>query len=201
MTHRAAPRLPRRCLGSVRARALLSLGVVLVVGSGGSFAYWSDSVTVSGTAITAGTIDLKVNSLDTVTGYTTMNIAAMVPGNSVAGVLTIKNAGTAPFTYYGDAAASNADGKGLGAALLVKVTGDALTTGSSPTVTCPGTPLTGTGSSFTSSLVGSSGTPRQLAAGASETICIQASLPATAASSLQGATTNVTFTFTANQLQ
>jgi hypothetical protein len=37
--------------------------------------------------------------------------------------------------------------------------------------------------------------PRLLAAGASETLCIQATLPTNASTTLQGATTNVTFTF------
>ncbi len=176
-------------------RAVLSLGLVAGVGATGTYAYWTDSVAVSGTTISAGTIDLKVNGSDTVTSYTTMNLSTMVPGNTVAGVLTVTNSGTAPLHYYVDSAASNGDGKGLGAALTVKVTGDSATTGSSPSVTCAGSALAGTGTSFSSSLVGSSGSPRLLAAGASETLCVQASLASNASTSLQGATTNVTFAF------
>jgi predicted ribosomally synthesized peptide with SipW-like signal peptide len=176
-------------------RILLSLGMVVGVGATGTFAAWTDSVTVSGTSITTGTIDLKVNSLDNVAGYTTMNIANMVPGNTTAGVLTVKNSGTAPLKYYLDASASNADGKGLGAALTAKVTADAATTGSSPAVACNGAALSGSGSAFSTGLLGSAASPRLLAAGASETLCIQATLPTSAGSSLQGATTNITFTF------
>ena len=66
--------------------------------------------------------------------------------------------------------------------------------------TCPGTALTNSGTSFGGNLVGSSGNPRSLAVGASDTICVQATLPTTAASSLQGQTSNVTLTFRADQL-
>jgi predicted ribosomally synthesized peptide with SipW-like signal peptide len=183
-----------RRMDSRSLRILLSLGMVVGLGATGTFAAWTDSVAVTGTTIQTGTIDLKVNNLDTVTTFTSMNISTMVPGNTTAGVVTVKNGGTAPLKYYVDASASNADGKGLGAALVAKVTGDAATTGSSPTVTCGGSALSGTSTAFGSNLVSSS-TPRQLAAGASETLCFQATLPSSAASSLQNATTNITFTF------
>lgn len=186
---RRGPRRPPR------VRGLLSLGLVAALGASGTLAYWTDSVTVSGTTISTGTIDLKVNGSNTVTGFTTMNLASMVPGNTTAAVLTISNTGTAPLRYSLDASASNADGKGLGAALTVKVTGDAATTGSAPSVTCAGTALAGTGTAFAADLVPAA-SPRQLAAGASETLCLQATLPSGASSSLQGATTDVTLTAT-----
>lgn len=182
-------------LDSRAVRALLSLGVVLSLGATGTYAYWTDSVTVTGTTISSGTIDLKVNNQDTVTNFTTMNVSTMVPGDSVAGVLTVNNAGTAPLRYHVNASPSNADGKGLGAALVVKVTGDSAVSGSGKTVTCNGTALVGSGVGFTANMLGSAASPRQLAAGASETICIQATLPTSASTTLQGALTNVTFTF------
>ena len=178
-------------------RYLLAAGTVVGLSVTGTLAVWSDTVTVSGSTFSTGTIDLQVNNLDTVTGYTTMNLSNMVPGNSTAGVLTVKNNGTAPLKYSVDASASNADGKNLGATLVVKVTGDAATSGSSPSVNCAGTALANTGTAFAANLV-SSTTPRLLNAGASETLCIQATLPGAAANTLQGATTNVGFTFTGN---
>ncbi len=178
---------------SGRIRALLSLGMVLGLGATGTFAYWTDDVTVSGTTFTAGTIDLRVNNSDAVTGYTALNISAMVPGNSTAGILTIKNNGTAPLKYTAAATASNADGKGLGAALVVKVTADSSVTATPPTATCAGAALLGSGTALNASLVP---TGRLLAAGASETICIQVTLPVSAVTALQGATTSVGFTFT-----
>lgn len=188
-----ARRSPLTALRSARVRAVLGLGVVLSVGATGTFAFWTDDVVISGTSFTAGTLDLKVNNLDTVTGYTALNIATMVPGNSTAAVLTIKNNGTAPLKYTAVTTASNLDTKGLGAALTVKVTADSAVTSVSPTATCNGTALSGTGTALNGSLIS---TGRLLAAGASETICVQVKLPDTAVSALQGATTNVGFTFT-----
>lgn len=177
-------------------RIQLSLGMVVGVGATGTFAAWTDSATVSGTSISTGTIDLHANGGESDTGYTTMNITGMVPGNTTAGVVTVSNSGTAPLKYYVDASTSNGDGKGLGAALTAKVTADTATTGSVPSKTCAGTALSGAGTTFTTGLLGSAGSPRLLAAGASETLCIQATLPTTAGTSVQGATTNITFTFT-----
>ncbi|MFN8194470.1 MAG: TasA family protein [Nocardioidaceae bacterium] len=183
-----------RRVGSVRLRALLSLGVVgVLAATGTTFAAWTDSVSVAGTTVTSGTIDLKVQGLDSVTGYTQLNLSNMVPGNSIAAVLAVKNSGTASLKYTVAAAATNADGKGLGTTLVVKVTGDAAVTGSSPSATCAGTALTGTGTTFGTNLVS---TGRLLAAGATENLCFQMTLPTGAASSLQGATTNLTLTFT-----
>jgi alternate signal-mediated exported protein len=184
---------------SVRARAALGLGAVLLVGVNGSYALWSDTVPVSGVTISSGTLDLKVNTLDAVPAYTDLNLTGMVPGNTVAGILTVRNAGTIPLTYYATAAATNADGKGLGTALVVKVTGDAAVTGTAPARTCAGTALATTGTAFAGNLVGTPAAQRSLAVGGSETLCVQATLPTTAASALQGATTTVALTFTASQ--
>lgn len=180
-------------LGSVRLRALLGLALVLVLGTGRTWAHWSDQVTVAGTSLQTGTIDLKVNDADEVTGYATLNLLTMVPGNSTAAVLTVKNSGTAPLKFTATSSGTNADGKGLAAALSVKVTGDTTTGGTAPATTCPGAALPGGGTTLGGSLLS---TGRQLAAGASEKVCVQLSLPLSAATSLQGAATSVTLTFT-----
>ena len=184
---------------SVRARAALGLGAVLLIGVNGTYALWSDTVPVTGVTISSGTLDLKVNTLDSLPAYTDLNLGGMVPGNTVAGILTVRNAGTVPLTYYATAAATNADGKGLGAALVVKVTADSAVTGTAAARTCAGAALAQTGTAFAGNLVGAPATQRALAVGVSETLCVQATLPSTAASSLQGATTNVSLTFTASQ--
>jgi len=186
-------------LRSTRVQAALSLGVVLAAAATGTFAYWTDSATVSGTTISSGSIDLMVNNQQNDTGFTTMSLSNMVPGNSAAGVITVKNNGNSPLTYYVDGAAGNADSKGLGAAMAVKVTGDATRSGTTPNFTCSSSALANTGTAFTTNLI-QSANPRLLAAGASETLCVQATLPAGANTSLQNATTNVSFTFNASQL-
>lgn len=176
-----------------RVQALLALGILAVPASIGTFAFWTDDVVVTGTTFSAGTLDLKVNTLDTVTGYTTLNLATMVPGNTVAGVLTVRNSGTAPMKYTAVTAATNADAKNLRGALVVKVTADTTVTGSSPAATCAGTALTGTGTALNGGLIT---TGRLLAPATEEKICVQVTLPTTALTALQGATTDVTLTFT-----
>lgn len=175
---------------STRVHAVLGLGAFLLVATPGTFAYWTEEATITGTTFTAGSIDLGADA----PASTTMNLATMVPGNSTAGVLTIHNNGTAPLKYTATTAGSNADSKGLASALVVSVTGAASVTGSLPAVTCGGTALSGTGTGIGGGLVT---TGRLLAAGASETLCVQVTLPTNANTSLQGATTAVTFTFTA----
>ncbi len=83
--HRGTSRRARRgWLTSTRVRAMLSLGVALGVGAVGTFASWTDDVTVTGTTFTAGTLDLLVNGGDPPAAYTTLNVASnMVPGNTV----------------------------------------------------------------------------------------------------------------------
>lgn len=169
---------------------MLSFGIVLVVTVPGTQAAWVDPVTGTAT-IGSGTVDLKVQNGDAVTTFTSMNISSMEPGDSTAGVLTVNNAGTAPLNYYVDASTTNADGKGLGASLTAKVTADASVSGG----TCAGSALSGTGTSFGSNLVGSSASPRTLAGGATETLCIQARLPD--GGSALSAGTNISFTFNA----
>ncbi|MCX6395243.1 MAG: TasA family protein [Propionibacteriales bacterium] len=189
-------------LRDTRVQAAASLGLVLAAAATGTYAYWTDSASVSGTTISSGSIDLFVNGANNDTAFTSLSFTNIVPGQSAAGVITVKNNGLSPLTYYVNGAASNADTKGLGAALVVKVTGDATRTTSGTSFTCAGNALANTGTAFAANLVGSPtvATQRQLIPGASETLCVQASLPTGAASTLQNATTNISFAFTASQI-
>lgn len=188
------PDRPRHRGHRRRLRAALGLGTVLCIGVVGTQAAWTDSVAVVGATFSTGSIDLVVDDLDDNVPFTTINMTGMVPGSSTAGVLTVKNAGSVPLAYTAASAATNADGKGLRTALAVKVTGAASTSGSAPSRTCAGATLAGTGSTLVGSLVSSA---RTLAPGASETLCVQVTLPTTAASALQSATTTATLTFDA----
>jgi predicted ribosomally synthesized peptide with SipW-like signal peptide len=169
----------------------------LTLGAVGTLAAWTDSVAVNGTTIGAARVDLKVQGLDAVSSFTALATSSMGPSAVTAGILTVKNNGTVPLDYYVTAAATNTDGKGLASALAVQVTGASAVTGTYPNASCAGTSLTNSATSFTTPFVGSAAAPRTLAAGATETLCVQAGLAANAATSLQNATTNVTFSFTA----
>lgn len=189
---------------SLRLRIVVGLGLVLALVAGPAWAFWRSQQAVPAQSFTLGTFDLQVNGQDAVTGYAQLNDAAIMPGQSVAGVLTVRNNGNVPLSYYGEAQATG----GLGTAFVVKVTGAASIGGSSAagTGTCAGTALANTATSFKntmSPLVGTNANRRVLAAGASETVCIQATLSTDAAvapSSLQGSSTTVTFTFHGKQV-
>lgn len=195
MSRRRAPRQVRLPYwwSSITLRAVLSLGLVLGIGSAGTFAYWTDEAVAQGISFTAGTLDLELqDDADDSVSFTTLNISNMIPGQSVAGVLKVENAGNVGFTYAATTSVSNST---LAGALDLKVTNGSVS-GTSPSATCSGTQLSGTGTKLNQDLVSTS---RSLAAGASENLCMQVSMPSGAASSLQGATTTVTFTFTATQ--
>ena len=189
-------------LDSRALRALLSLGMVVGLGATGTYAYWTDQAVITGTTITAGTIDLQASTngttfADNPSDFTTMTVSSMVPGDTTAAVLTIKNNGTAPLNYSATSVGLNGDTKSLATALTVKITLDTTTSGGGRAVTCGGTAIAGSGTTIglTATNLLSSATPRTLAAGATEKLCIQVGLPINANTSLQGATTNLTFTF------
>lgn len=160
----------RKLLLPAFVTALLVLGI-----SGTTQARWSDSGTITGTAIHTGRLDLTVDGQDAVGGYAALGVSDLVPGGSSAGVLTIGNAGDVPLDYAVSLTGSNADGKGLAAALVTTVTDADTTTGS----TCGGTPLAAV---------------TTLAPGATDRICVQVQLPGTAPASLAGAASDLTVT-------
>ena len=176
----------RRGAGPLSA-GVAALGLVLLA-TGRTAAFWTDEGSVTGTSLTAGTIDLRVDGQDVVVGYASLSASAMVPGSSRAAVLVVANAGTAALSWTATTTATDPGGRGLAGYVTVRATGDAATAGSGTAMTCPGPALVGSGSSLNASLVS---TPRRLDPGGSETLCVQLTLSATAPSSLQGATTTI----------
>jgi spore coat-associated protein N len=72
--------------------SVLIIGVVATVAGAGTWAAFSDSETSDGNTFTAGTLDLKLNGLDGITGFSIGDVAPNAQGN--AGTITVKNAGT-----------------------------------------------------------------------------------------------------------
>ena len=171
----------------------LSLGVACAALVPGTSAARTGSAEVGGARAAARTADLEVQDVDQVRDYTALDTATMSPGASVAGVLTVRNNGGVPLEYFVDSAATNRDGKDLAGALTVKVTAAPSVSGLAPHRTCAGTPVRGSRTSFGPALVGSGDHPRLLAPGASETLCVQASLPPYAPTVLGAASTAVRF--------
>jgi predicted ribosomally synthesized peptide with SipW-like signal peptide len=72
--------------------SVLIIGVVATVAGAGTWAAFSDSETSTGNTFTAGTLDLKLNGADGISGFNIGNVAPKDQGT--AGTITIKNAGT-----------------------------------------------------------------------------------------------------------
>jgi predicted ribosomally synthesized peptide with SipW-like signal peptide len=88
----------RRALSSVRVRAGLSLGVLLLPLGMGTMAFWTDSVTITGASFTGGTLDLSVNGDDSF-ATTTLGMPTAVPGSTSAQLLTVQNVGNVKLKY------------------------------------------------------------------------------------------------------
>lgn len=191
-------------LKSVRARAVLSLGVVLGLSVTGTFAFWTDSVAITGQTLTAGSIDLKAGA--TAAGAadafttTTLTASAMVPGNTVAQTLVLKNAGLSPLKWTLTGGLTGTDAATFSAAgangLLVTVTD-----GSASGGVCSGTAIASiTNVPLTNVLSTGIITTRQgpiAGNGGTANVCIQITLSSTAPQgTLSNKTTATAFTFT-----
>jgi spore coat-associated protein N len=184
-TARAVDRRRRRRRGLV---ALLA-GVALAgFGSSAlSLALFTDADASTWTFDT-GTIDIE--SSPTVL----VDVTAMMPGDSDTQALTIDNDGTAELRYAMDTAATNALGDELRLEVREAGTGCANWDGA---VVVADTALDGSGIGDATSGVDAG--DRVLAAGSSEVLCFRVSLPLAATNSSQGATSEATFTFSAEQ--
>ncbi|MDN4161612.1 TasA family protein [Nocardioides abyssi] len=204
MKHAAhrAQRQPRRGRTAVAIASLLA-GVLVLVGGQGTFAFWTDEASVGGATIQAGTIDLKVNGKDShIT--TTLGMAAMVPGDSVAEVITLRNSGSAGLTYTLTGGLSGADALAFATpgALRLRIVENGVRSVSGSTATCSG------GNEILSRVLQLSGAsllggPRGPVAAGQEaaTLCFEVSMATSltaAPSSLQGKSTTLTLTFTAS---
>lgn len=167
-----------------------------------SGAFFTDSQTVTGNSFTTGTV--KLNATPATAAVT---LANMAPGDNVVGTVTIANTGSLAERYSMLSTADNADGKGLASALNMTVK-SGVTTCTAAGFGATGTVVYGPGvfGSTTGTKVlgdaaqGAQAGDRVLAAGASETLCVQVSLPTSTGNALQNATTSAAFKFDSEQV-
>lgn len=174
---------------SVRARALLSLGMVLGLGAVGTLAAWTDVTTATAT-FSAGDVNINVNGSET--GAVVFNSAAMKPGDVLVAPVRINNTGDLNVTYR---MATTVTGTGLGAGLGVEIRSSATTCQNG--ISSGGVVVSAGSITLTNELIIA---PRPLAAAVpsnTETLCFKISLPAGTPDSYQGKTAETTFTFTA----
>lgn len=205
-SHRAPHR--RR---SGRVRACLSLGAVafaaLGLGAQGTFAFWTDQATVTTGSFSSGTLDIALNGALAGNGGTTtlpsFTLPNMVPGESMSVSFPVKNEGSVGLTYTLSGTASG----GLAPAMQFSVfngTANAQTGGASTgnrAGTCSGSSLSNnqTYSSTPTPVVSDTG-KRALAAGATENMCVVASLPLAVDNSFQGKSLTASLVFDAKQV-
>jgi predicted ribosomally synthesized peptide with SipW-like signal peptide len=197
-SRRGTPRVRRL---STRLRAVLCLGLAGGLLATGSFAFWTDDVTITGTTFTAGVLDLQVNTSDSYTTTTLgMSSTPMLPGSTSAEVLTVKNNGTVPlkYTLTGGLTGTDAATYGTGAVLKLTIVSAGTRSGTGNAATCTGgttifgpTALTNVTST---AIIGTRRGP--VAVAGTEALCFQITFDGTAASSYQGKTAAATFTAT-----
>ena len=188
-----------------RRIAALALASAAVVSVGGltTNALFTKSVTVGSNVLSTGNVDITAAPATAV-----LTAPAMAPGDSVTAPVTITNSGTAELRYAMTSTASgNTD---LAAGLFFRVR-SGVTTCSTEGFAATGTnvygaatpsrPLGGSAAIaiFGAPTQGADAGDRTLAAGASETLCLQITLPTSAPNSLASKTTTATFTFAAEQ--
>lgn len=197
---------------STRARALLSLGIILGLGSVSTLAYWTDEATLAAGTIQSGSLDLKLDGADNLPSTTKLAITNLVPGESVAATVNVQRApGTVAFTYSvtGKVNETHELATGLRFKLFAGAAGTSSANGNGiRTQSCGGTQLAGGTDGIALSTATDLVTNRTALATPStvqpaavtENLCIQAILPSTAGNGTQSKSATATFAFNATQL-
>ncbi|MFZ2177726.1 MAG: SipW-dependent-type signal peptide-containing protein [Rhodococcus sp. (in: high G+C Gram-positive bacteria)] len=188
----------------VRVRAILALGIVLGLGAVGTLALWSNSAVATSGVFSTGTIDLRVNEVDTYsfTGTSGLTMTNMLPGESRAATLQVQNKlSTLPVTY------SMAAGTAAGSPLLadyiqLRVFGSASPTnaasGGLNTGSCSGAQIASAALRAGASVPVITAPQPLVAATGTQDLCFVAALAANAPLSVQSQTlATITLTFNA----
>lgn len=180
---------------------VLSLVAALAsVTSLGTYAFWNDTATVTGSSITTGTLDLEVDDADDLPSWVPFSMSDVAPGESRAAVLRLRNAGSTPFTVTATGSATGAD---LASVVTVRVV---VGGGTTPETSYPRTETCAGGTEVYSGTLAGSPTVLPASAavapavdGGSTPLCLEATLPTGAGNTLQGKTWTPTFTLIATQ--
>lgn len=191
--HRKTKSLRRALIAPVAIIGLATSSLTALV----SGAVFTDSSVSASNVLTTGTIDIASSPASG-----SLTISNMMPGDSVTAPITITNSGSDPLRYALTTTTTNTDAKNLATNLTtnIKVGVTTCTTaGFGASGTAVVGPLNLDTLDFGNSAQGAQAGDRTLANGASEVLCIQATLPLAAANTLQNATTTATLTFNAEQ--
>lgn len=198
----AAPRARRRRpVGSLALAGAIAAVCLLGASATVAWAAWAAQATVSGTTVSAGTLDLRFdggNAAGSGAAYAktlTLPVTTLTPGESAAFQLTVQNGGSTRFAYAALASAANSGALGLRV-----FTGTATTqsTAYPRTGSCSGAAI---GGQLALTTAGQSAltAARALAPGASETLCLVVSVQSTAPPSLANTAQSIVLDVTAEQ--
>lgn len=187
----------------VRLRAILALGMVLGLGAVGTLALWSNSAVATSGTFATGTVDVRVNGVDSYsfTGTNGLTMANMLPGESRAATLKVQNTPSSLPLTYTMAASTPAGSPLLANYIALRVFGSAAPTNAVSnglnTGSCTGTQL-GSATLKAANSVPVITTPQNLAATTgTQDLCFVATLAAAAPLSVQGQTlASITLDFT-----
>ncbi len=164
-------------------------------------AFFTDSQDVDGNTFSTGSVAIGVTP-----ATAAITMTNMAPGDTVTAPLTVANDGTLAQRYAMLSTTDAADANFLAAQLQMTIK-SGVTTCSNAGFAATGTtvrPAGVLGSTAGTKVIGDAASgaqagDRTLAAGASEVLCVQVSLPSSTGNSYQGKTTTATFRFDAEQ--
>lgn len=173
-----------------RARAILAIGPLVALSWAGAFSAFTDNVDVT-TSFSTGTVVIRADDQTGTVAFTSLTTSGMTPGTTRYAPLRISNGGTADFGYAMAAATSGSAPLAAALTIGVKVV---------PSATCTQTEYDASRTTVSAEAAGLGAAAiasRPLASGTSEFLCFKVQLPSGASNTLQGLTTDATFSFTA----
>ncbi len=188
---------------------------MFALGAVGTSAYWTDTATVTGTSINAGSMDLQVaastagpwNAVGTGanwTGATHVAVANLTPSESYAFNLGVRNFGDADFTYSATVTQGTSPAWGFSSGVITVqfFRGG----GPSTDVTYPIQQDCGVGTSLGPAVAVTNGNSALFNAaeglnkGANQSLCLRVAMTPAAGNANQGMSGQLRFDFTANQV-
>ncbi len=196
-----ARRVRRRDL----VRGVLALGILVGLAPIGTMASYRVTTVLSPSSFVTNNLDLRLRDASTTVGpggsFALAELAPtdLVPGESVAVAVPVRNDGGAPFTWSATATATG----GLASSLkFTTYVGGTATNSTSlldvRTGSCTGTAST-TNRTLSSTATTVVATQPTLASGSNVSVCVLLLLPTTAATSAAGTTAAITYSFSATQ--
>lgn len=174
-----------------RIRTLLAVGPLVAISWVGAYAAFTDTVDAT-SSFSTGSVAIEADDQSGSVAFTSLSTSDMTPGTVTYAPLKISNAGSLDFDYRMDAATSGGAALAAGLTLGIKVV---------PGATCDAAAYAGSSTvayAQAADLDAAAVAPRPLASSASEHLCFRVELPSSADNSMQGQTTDATFTFTAD---